>query len=253
MVEVVFSVIFGVERMRDVIRQTMFATAGLCLASSAVIAADLAQSAPSSAPGRAPAAYVSPVSSPYNWTGVYIGANAGYGFATASATATLAGVTATSSENLSGFVGGGQLGGNYQIGSVVLGLEADFDYSGQCNTTTAGIFSERDSIPWIGTLRGRIGYVIDRVMIYGAAGGVEGKFSSTITAASFGSISGSKTQGAWTAGAGVEVGLTENLSCRIEYLYIDSGNIKLATIGPLTVTGRVQDNLVRAGLNWRFR
>jgi outer membrane immunogenic protein len=222
-------------------RQMTLGIAGLWLASSVAAAADLP-----------PAAYVQPVSQPYNWTGVYIGANAGFGFATASATATLIGVTATSSEELSGFVGGGQLGGNYQIGSVVLGLEADFDYSGQSHKTTVGIFSKSDSIPWIGTLRGRIGYALDRVLIYGTAGGAEGKLSTTLTAAGFGSISDSKTRGAWTAGAGVEVGLTENLSARIEYLHVDTGNINLATIGALTVSGRVQDNLVRAGLNWRF-
>jgi outer membrane immunogenic protein len=189
---------------------------------------------------------------PYNWTGVYIGFNAGYGFATASATATFAGISGSSSEDLSGFVGGGQVGGNYQIGSVVVGLEADFDYSAQSKTTTLGIFSATDSIPWIGTLRGRLGYALDRVLIYATAGGAEGKFSSTVSASGFGSISGSKTHGAWTVGGGAEVGLTENLSARLEYLYLDTGNINLATAGALTVTGRVQDNLIRAGLNWRF-
>jgi outer membrane immunogenic protein len=239
-----------VRRMREITRQVMFAIAGLWSANSAAIAADLAPSP--LAPDRPPPAYVQPAPSSHNWTGVYIGASAGYGFATASAATTLPGGSATSNEKLSGFVGGGQLGGNYQIGSVVLGLEADFDYSGQSKTTTSGIFSESDSIPWIGTLRGRLGYAIDRVLIYATAGGAEGKFSSTITAAGFGSFSGSRTQGAWTAGGGVEVGLTENISARIGYLFIDTGNINLASIGTLTVTGRVQDNLVRAGLNWRF-
>lgn len=238
--------------MREITCQMMFAIAGLCFANSAAIAADLAPSPLSSAPSRAAPVYIQPASPSYNWTGVYVGASAGYGFATASAAATLAGNSATSHENLSGFVGGGQVGGNYQIGSVVLGLELDFDYSGQSKTTTTGIFSESDSIPWIGTLRGRFGYAIDRVLIYATAGGAEGNFSSTITAAGFGSFSGSKTRGAWTAGGGLELGLTENLSARIEYLYVDTGNINLASIATLTVTGRVQDNLVRAGLNWRF-
>jgi outer membrane immunogenic protein len=228
---------------------------GLCLAGSGVAAAaDLPSPGPvQTAPVRpAPAAYVAPVRPPYNWTGVYIGFNAGYGFATASATATFAGISGTGSEDLSGFVGGGQLGGNYQVSSVVVGLEADFDYSAQSKTTTVGVFSATDSIPWVGTLRGRVGYALDRVLIYATAGGAEGKFSSTLSASGFGSISGSKTHGAWTAGGGVEVGLTENLSARLEYLYLDTGNINLATTGALTVTGRVQDNLIRAGLIWRF-
>jgi outer membrane immunogenic protein len=201
----------------------------------------------------ASAAYVAPAPLPgYDWTGIYIGANAGYGFATASTTATFSGSSITSSENLSGFVGGGQLGGNYQIGSLVIGLEADFDYSAQSHTASAGIFSATESIPWIGTLRGRIGYAIGRALIYGTAGAAEGKFSSTVSANGFGSISGSRTHAAWTAGGGIEVGLTGNLSARLEYLYLDTGNINLGTAFGVTVTGRVQDNLVRAGLNWRF-
>jgi opacity protein-like surface antigen len=46
--------------------------------------------------------------------------------------------------------------------------------------------------------------------------------------------------------------MTENLSAKLEYLYLDTGNINLVTAGALTVTGRVQDNLIRAGLNWRL-
>jgi outer membrane immunogenic protein len=229
--------------------RTFIGAAFLGFSISPLSAADL----PASAPVYAPAAYVAPAPRPYSWTSVYIGANAGYGFATASETATGFGASVTASENLSGFVGGGQLGGNYQIGSLVFGLEADFDYSAQKNTTTAGIFSATDSIPWVGTLRGRIGYAADRFLIFATAGGAEGKFSTTVTANGFGSFSGSRTHGAWTVGGGVEVGLTENLSAKLEYLYIDTGNINLATnIGGISVAGRVQDNLVRAGLNWRF-
>src|SRR5690349_21872718 len=176
---------------------------GLFFASSAAFAADVSMPA-----------YVQPAAPSYNWTGIYIGANAGYGFATPSAATTLAGSGVAGSENLAGFVGGGQLGGNYQIGSVVFGLEADFDYSGQSHSITVGIFNESDSIPWLGTLRGRIGYALNRVLFYGTAGGAEGKFSSTIAAAGFGSISGWQTHTAWTAGAGAEIGLTENLSAR---------------------------------------
>jgi len=198
------------------------------------------------------AAYVQPVPAPYNWTGIYVGANAGFGFATASTAATFSGLAVTGSENLTGFVGGGQLGGDYQIGSIVVGLEADFDYSAQSHTTTVGAFSATDSIPWIGTLRGRIGYAVDRALIYVTAGGAEGKFSSTFTANGIASISGSKTHGAWTAGGGIEIGQTGNLSARLEYLYLDTGNINLGTLFGVTVTGRVQDNFIRAGLNWRF-
>ncbi len=230
--------------------RVLVALGGLLAATSLAWGADIPM-APA-APAQAPAVYAPAPPPVYNWTGVYIGANAGWGFATASATATIPGATATASENLSGFVGGGQVGGDYQIGSWVFGLEADLDYSDQSNTTTGGIVSETDTIPWIGTLRGIVGYAFDRVLVYGTAGGGEGKFTANVTAAGIGSASASRTQSAWTAGAGVEVGITQNLSARLEYLYLDTGNINVETIGALTVTGRVQDNLVRVGLNLRL-
>ncbi len=188
----------------------------------------------------------------YNWTSIYAGGNVGYGFATASSTATLFGASATASEDLSGIIGGGQVGGNYQAGPAVFGIEADFDGSDQTNNTTFGIVSATDKITWVGTVRGRIGAAFDRVLVYATAGGGEGKFTSSVTITGFGTASGSRTHAAWVAGAGIEVGITDNLSGRVEYLYLDTGNLNLVTIGALNVTGRVQDNLVRAGLNLRL-
>jgi outer membrane immunogenic protein len=60
------------------------------------------------------------------------------------------------------------------------------------------------------------------------------------------------TSGAWTAGGGFEFALTDSLSARLEYLYLDTGNINVAYVGPLAVTGRLQENIVRAGLNYRL-
>ena len=69
-----------------------------------------------------------------------------------------------------------------------------------------------------------------------------------------GSASTSNTTGAWTAGGGLEAAITDNLSARVEYLFLDTGNITVAQVGPpfVTVTGRLQDNLVRVGLNYRL-
>jgi outer membrane immunogenic protein len=189
---------------------------------------------------------------PYNWTSVYIGGNAGYGFATASETASLFGFSVTASEDLTGFVGGGQVGANFQSGPVVFGVEADLDATNQTHNATFGFATASDKITWVGTVRGRIGGAWDRVLVYGTAGWGEGKFTSDVTVPGFGTFSGSRTHGAWTAGLGVEVGITDYLSGRIEYLYLDTGNLNLLTFGALNVTGRVQDNLIRAGLNLRL-
>jgi outer membrane immunogenic protein len=205
-------------------------------------------------PAPAPPPVYAPAAPPaaYNWSGLYIGANAGWGFANASATATFLGASATASESLNGFVGGGQVGLNYQFGVAVIGVEADFDGSTQSLTTTSGFITATDQIPWLATVRGRVGAAFDRVLVYATGGFGYGEFKSTVTAAGFGSASDSQSHAAWTAGAGIEVGITNNLSGRIEYLYLDTGNIPIASIGALGITGRVQDNIVRAGLNFRL-
>ena len=230
------------------------AAAGLLLAATSLMthpswAADL--------PGPAPAPQIyapAPVAAPpaYNWTGLYLGGNAGWGFATASVTGTFGGLSETASEQLNGFVGGGQLGFNYQFGMAVVGIEADFDASTQSLTTTSGILTATDEIPWLATVRGRVGAAFDRVLVYGTGGFGYGEFKSTVTATGFGSASASQSHGAWTVGAGIEVGITNNLSGRIEYLYVDTGNIPLATIAGVSITDRVQDSIVRAGLNFRL-
>jgi hypothetical protein len=131
----------------------------------------------------------------YNWTSVYIGGNAGYGFATASETASLFGFSVTSSEDLTGFIGGGQVGANYQSGPVVFGIEGDLDASNQTHNATFGFATATDKITWVGTVRGRIGGAWDRVLVYGTAGWGEGKFTSNVTVPGFGTFDGSRTHG----------------------------------------------------------
>ena len=192
----------------------------------------------------------------YNWTGLYIGLNAGYASATVSES--LSGATGSGSATMPGGIGGAQIGYNYQIGAVVVGFEADFDGSMATKSITAGIASGTNQIPWIGTLRGRVGYAFDRFLVYATAGGAATQLLSTVNVGGIGSASTSNTTGAWTAGGGLEVAITDNLSARVEYLYLDTGNIPVAQVGAtppppfVTVTGHLQDNLVRAGFNYRL-
>ena len=191
---------------------------------------------------------------PYSWSGLYIGLNAGY--ANAKVTETASGGGGSGSANAPGGLGGFQIGANYQTGAVVLGLEADFaGYMGTKSVTVAGgAVSGTAQIPWIGTLRGRVGYAFDRFLLYATAGGAATELISTVNVGAIGSSSTTNTHGGWTAGGGLEATITENLSARVEYLYVDTGNINVAQLGaPLvTVTGRLQDNLVRAGVNYRL-
>jgi len=193
-----------------------------------------------------------PVSDHYNWSGFYLGLNAGgvFGINTMSAS----GGSGSASVKEPGFLGGAQIGANYQTGPVVWGFEADYDASTQNKSLPAGALTGSTSqTPWFATLRGRVGMAFDRTLVYGTAGGAAGEVRSIATIPA-GTTSTTVTYGTWTAGGGVEYGITDNLSARVEYLYLDKGHIATGVIGPpaTTITSRVQDNLVRAGLNYRF-
>lgn len=211
---------------------------------------ELAWGADLSRPG-APAAY--------NWSGLYIGLNAGYASAKVANTVSGGGLDGSGSVNMPGGIGGAQIGFNYEIGSVVFGVEADFDgnmatKSSATIATPNGTTSGTDQIPWIGTLRGRVGYAFDRLLLYATAGGAATQLNSTVNVGTVGSASTTNTHGAWTAGGGLEAAITDELSARLEYLYVDTGSINVAQVGVpfVTVTGRMQDNLVRVGLNYRL-
>ena len=197
---------------------------------------------------------VAPV--PYTWTGIYVGLNAGYGDTKLAETASGAGFNGSASTNIPGGIGGVQIGANYQTGPIVLGAEADFDGTVATKSLTiAGIASNTAEVPWIGTLRARVGYAFDRLLLYATAGGAATQLISTVNVPAVGSSSTTFTHGGWTAGGGIEVAVTESLSARVEYLYIDTGNFDVAAIGgppPVAVSGRIQSNLLRAGLNYRL-
>jgi outer membrane immunogenic protein len=205
-------------------------------------ACGLAKAADLSAPPLAPV--------PYTWTGLYIGGNAGYAGTTVDQT--VSGSGGTGSTDIPGFLVGGQVGGNYQIGAIVLGAEADFDGTTITKSTTAGILVGTEQVPWVATFRGRFGVAFGRFLVYGTAGGAATEIRSVLNAGVNGSANTTITSGAWTAGGGLEVAISESLSARLEYLYLDTGTVNLAFIGPVAVTGRVQQNIVRAGLNYRL-
>jgi outer membrane immunogenic protein len=190
--------------------------------------------------------YKAPPTPVFSWTGFYAGLNAGYGWANFSD-------GFGDSENLNGFVGGGQIGANYQTGPFVLGIEADIQGTTQSNSSTFSILGqsvrEKDSLPWFGTVRGRVGYAWDRWMLYGTGGWAYMQTKVDLTSA--GTVSSSSNNSGWTAGAGVEWAMWDHWSTKLEYLYIDTGNTTFNLFGA-PLNGRGKDNVVRAGFNYRF-
>jgi outer membrane immunogenic protein len=211
-----------------------FAIAGaLALAAGGqALAADLPP--PMAPPPRAPATYVPAPVPIFSWTGLYIGINGGYAFGTG---------TNTVFTNISpkGFLAGGTLGGNYQFGNFVVGLEGDGDWSNLDGNNAGGEVKST----WLATVRGRAGYAWDRVLFYGTAGGAFGNVQVGPTGGPFTSA----TQAGWTAGAGVEAAFAPNWTAKVEYLYVDFAGLNEPAFGnTMTLT----ENLVRAGVNYKF-
>ena len=191
---------------------------------------------------------VHPVVSYYNWTGFYVGVNAGYGWGSSSWSA-----FPTATNKPKGFLGGGTIGYNYQIGSIVWGLEGDFDWSNvKATVVCAPLVNCGTSNAWLATFRGRLGYAFDRWLPYVTGGGAYGNVRATINVPAFGLVAtSSNNQLGWTVGAGLEYAFLSNWSAKIEYLYVDLGTFNSAVL-PAINNVRFRENIVRAGLNYKF-
>jgi outer membrane immunogenic protein len=191
----------------------------------------------------------------YDWTGVYVGANLGYGSATVNDTTTSAGVSTTSSQQMTGFLGGGQIGANYQYGHTVFGIEIDADATSQStssDTLTANMTSFM-------TARARLGFAYDRIHYYVTGGGGYVQFSSTGTTTSPAtgtavSTTGTSRRTAWVAGVGSEHALNPNWILRFEFLYLGllQSSQNSATAIPATSSESVYNLIGRVGLSYKF-
>jgi outer membrane immunogenic protein len=213
------------------------AAAAVSLIGAQAYAADLPVKAP-------PVAPITPA--PLTWTGFYIGANIGYGWANVGA--------ASFSNDLNGVIGGGQIGYNWQTGGLVLGVEGDFQGSGERRSdsgTIGGIgFTVDQDIPWFATIRGRLGYAAGPWLFYGTGGAAWQNYKLSVTAPG-GSVSDNATKAGWTAGGGVEWMFAPQWSLKAEYLYMDTGNTNVTLFGT-TFTGHARNNIARVGVNYHF-
>jgi outer membrane immunogenic protein len=247
-----------------------------------------------------------------NWTGFYVGVNAGATwdghngidvvsagtFSSVSSDVTdimnqgARGATAhlsNSNGHNGGFIGGGQIGYNYQVTNWVLGIEADIQgILGSSNFTASTSVMANNGIPimthldaskqldYLGTVRGRLGFLATpTLLLYGTGGLAYGGVKSSVsisqvhlgadtsgsTAASF-----SETRTGWTAGAGLEWLFMPNWSAKAEYLYYDLGDVSYNAgllraafnngfvryaVSP-EVSSRFDGHVIRVGVNRHF-
>ncbi len=283
-------------------------------ASGAVFAADLPPQAPPPAPIPVPI---------FSWTGFYVGVNAGGAFSSQeNRTAAVAAVApvgtfaaagpafaATSGTFLvpagagvrngntttSGFAGGGQIGYNWQVGSFVVGAEADIQGLAGNNgrrgfggvpaapffitATGPGLPPGTILVPrgvlgtldWYGTFRGRLGYAIDRTLVYVTGGLAYGEGSLDKGICGNGLLNcTSNIRTGYTVGGGVEYAFTNTWTARVEGMYVNINNdrrnntaVGLGAVGYnaptntvlLLANGNRNDNgfgVVRAALNYKF-
>lgn len=231
----------------------------------------------------------------YNWTGFYFGANAGWNRTKVSTTTEIVTpLTSTaflSSANGTGAIGGVQFGHNWQTTSNwIAGIEADFQVTranaksgsqqirlnpGLLGAVITESFSHTDSLNWLGTARGRLGYAFYKDMMLYATGGLAyGRvtestpalftrtlitFPPAVTTASAG-YEASTVKAGWTAGGGIEAAAPDaRVSWKVEYLYVNlaSANFSFARtafgLPASNVTNSAfADHVVRVGLNWRL-
>ena len=242
--------------MKKIARVAVTATA-LMTIGLAAHAADLPM-APSYQPATAPVV----VQRVYNWTGIYFGLNGGYTFGQSTPMSLFSDSYTAFNYSANGWLGGLTAGAQIQSGHTVIGVEGDIDWANITGSSSGPIFLNGNNLGTatlsstvnsISTLRTRIGYASDNWLIYGTGGIAVTNEKSTLTGATFvcgapnafGSnppcTSLSNLHLGLAAGAGVEYGVTENLSVKAEYIWVGAGAVNT-----------LKENMLRVGANWRF-
>ena len=232
-------------------KRILFTTASLCalgLASPA-LAADLPIY------GKAPA-----ISAPaYDWSGFYVGVFGGYGFGNHNLNnATGPGAPFapfTANYDSQGALGGGEIGANWQSGNIVVGIEATgfgADIKGGDNFALG--WDDSTKLRWGGTLRGRGGIAVDRLLLFFTGGWGYGALTHTNTNPGVGVDQFKVTRSGLVAGGGIAYAITENLIGKIEYSYLDLGTFHrdAPTNGVLPYTVANTYSVVTVGLDFKF-
>lgn len=239
-------------------KKFLLASAALLTMVASASAADLYTKAP---------AHAAPV---INWSGFYVGVNAGYAGGESPLGLDLSafgGPAGLGTMNLksNGFLGGAQIGYNWQAGQFLYGLEADIQGSDIKSNLSglggglggAAVGDVGTTVDYFGTVRGRIGVMPwERSVVYATGGLAYGQ-----TTTSFLFPLGEKTKVGWTVGAGFEYMIAQNWSFKTEYLYVDLGkdNLDLGAFGGglpipagVSFTEQTRLHVVRAGVNYHF-
>jgi outer membrane immunogenic protein len=241
--------------------------------------------------GRPPVVYApQPAVVIFTWTGFYFGVHGGGGWGHTDVNGSPYPVTSRGEiviapppvgVDVSGWLAGGQIGANYQAGSWVVGAEADVSGANLTGSTTcistliasgrviAGLPLPANcsvKVVGLGTIAGRLGFALDRTLVYGKGGAAWANYKYDLTAASevadiLPTFSGNETKWGWMLGAGVEYAFFDNWSAKIEYNYLAFSTSNYQFTGTTTVGNQFilnagiqqqHQHLVKAGINYRW-
>jgi outer membrane immunogenic protein len=197
----------------------------------------------------------------YSWTGFYVGAEFGgqWGQNTTSLVNNFTQNTllTTGNYNTSGVVGGGLIGYNYQINQFVLGVEGDLTGSSNQGrfTTPVGLASQNSQYGFGAGVRGRLGFAMDRTLIYATGGWAYETIDQTYAnplVNNFLQQRISTERSGYTIGGGVEYAFSPNWSARLEYRYTDYGKYVSNYSNLVSIQQHPTDNTVQAAINYHF-
>ncbi|MFZ0527142.1 MAG: outer membrane beta-barrel protein [Xanthobacteraceae bacterium] len=223
-----------------------------------VYAADLPVAPPANPPVPIPPAI-------YNWTGFYFGGNVGAGLLSDSISQAGTGTTnlvTSQTAHPVGLIGGGQAGFNYQFDRWVIGAEAAWSASnitgyGIGQATGGGADQERNTSnpQWLSAVTGRAGYAANDWLFYAKGGGawMHVQYTQDTLASSATILTQviNDNRSGFTVGAGIEYGMTENLSARLEYDFYDFGS-KTYQFAQTPTSIASYLHTLTFGLNYRF-
>lgn len=233
----------------------------LVMAASSAMAADLIIDEPAAAPVMAVG---------HDWSGGYIGVHLGYGWGTVEATDTDPGggffdedTGESFAVDATGFLAGLQAGANWQMDSVVLGIEGQVGFFGISGDDV--VLEDPDNFGRVdfgayGDVTARLGFAADNALFYLKGGLAVAQIDTTFgdivdgtpdeDPLSTGSFSGMK--GGWTVGVGAELALDDNWSVKAEYQYYDFGTEELVDVEGDTADATFKLHTVKVGLNYSF-
>jgi outer membrane immunogenic protein len=222
------------ERDGIMLRRMIISVTGAVMLAATANAADIYKAPPAVSFKDTPPPYVG-----VNWSGFYVGINGGYGWNNTHSSDLV--------DPVGGF-GGGQIGYNFQRGSIVFGIEADFQGAA---ISDKDAFGDKSNLNWFGTARGRLGYAFGSALLYGTGGFAYGNVKNTL--GGVGTLS--ETQTGWVAGGGLEYKLGPSWSVKAEYQFLSldaSDPNGPGPLGGIVFGDRTEFHTARIGVNYLF-